>query len=101
MKITAYENIFGRQEHLTSDKLRQILSLIDDYMHNTPYDILDIHEDDSCDPNGRIDIKIRFARNEKVIEQKLLILKGELIDGETFHKRFSEWYGSDATDEAV
>lgn len=101
MKITAYEDIFGRQEHLTSDKLRQILSLIDDYMHNTPYDILDIHEDDSCDPNGRIDIIIRFTQDEKLVEQKLLILNGELIDRETFHKRFSEWYDSEAEDEAV
>lgn len=93
MKITAYSDIFGRPVHLTSDKLRQILRLIDDYMQNQPYDILDIHEDDLCDPNGRIDIKIRFSRDGKLIDQKLLILKGELIDGETFHKRFSEWYG--------
>ena len=43
--------------------------------------------------NGRFDIEIRFPDEKKhMIQQKLLYLKGEIIDGETFHKRREEFY---------
>ena len=42
--------------------------------------------------NERYDIEISFARNPFRRWQKLLFLKGELIDGENFHRRFSEFY---------
>lgn len=43
--------------------------------------------------NQRYDIEIRYVGNEgTLIQQKLLILKGELLDGDEFHKRVKEFY---------
>lgn len=43
--------------------------------------------------NQRFDIVIRYPdKNGTLIEQKLLMLKDEVIDGEEFHKRYSEFY---------
>ena len=43
--------------------------------------------------NQRFDIEIRYvdARNH-LIQQKLLMLNGEVLDGKEFHKRFREFY---------
>ena len=45
--------------------------------------------------NQRFDIDIQYVdeTTNHYIRQKLLILKGEVIDGETFHKRYNEFYG--------
>ena len=92
MILRADTDNFGRIENFTADQLRHILNLIDGYM-TVPYTIHEIRQDDIKDPHGRIDIEVRFM-NEKnhLIQQKLLILDDELIDGKTFHKRFKEWY---------
>ena len=42
--------------------------------------------------NQRFDIVIRYMENNHLIEQKLLMLKDEVIDGEEFHKRHDEFY---------
>ena len=42
--------------------------------------------------NQRYDIEIRYEKKGHLIEQKLLMLKGEIIDGTEFHKRFDEFY---------
>ena len=43
--------------------------------------------------NQRFDIEIRYKDdNGCLIQQKLLILKGEILDGNAFHKRFEEFY---------
>lgn len=45
------------------------------------------------DPNNqRYDIMIRYKVNGHEINQKMMMLKGEIIDGEEFHKRFREFY---------
>ena len=94
MEFRADRDAFGNVEFMTADKIREILDLIDGYMKGTPYTIKEMWRDNVTDPNGRIDIEIRYENSERqLIQQKLLILKGELIDGETFHKRFNEWYG--------
>lgn len=86
------EDSFGRINSMAPCKLRHILDLIDGYM-KVPYVINEIRQDDINDKNGRIDIEVRFLdENKNPIQQKLLILNDELIDGETFHKRFKEWY---------
>lgn len=42
--------------------------------------------------NQRYDIEIRYMKGSHLIQQKLLILKGELLDGEEFHNRINEFY---------
>ncbi len=42
--------------------------------------------------NQRFDVEILYKREQNTVSQKFLFLKGELIDGESFHKRFSEFY---------
>lgn len=45
------------------------------------------------DPNNRIDIEIRYTDEKgNLMQQKLLMLKGEIIDGLEFHKRHKEFY---------
>ena len=93
MILVAKQDVYGNVEHLTSDKMRRILDLIDGYMKQIPYTIHEIRQDNINDPHGRIDIEVRYV-NEKntLIQQKLLILNDELIDGKTFHERHNEWY---------
>ena len=84
---------FGFSVGVTPDEIRMILNLIDDYMKGVPYTIHEIRQDDVNDKHGRIDIEIRYVnKNNVTVQQKLLILDNELIDGPTFHKRFKEWY---------
>ena len=93
MILVANNDIYGNMEQFTSEKMRHILDLLDEYMSDKPYTIQEIRQDDVNDPHGRIDIEVRFEENNgNLIQQKLLILNGELVDGETFHKRFHEWY---------
>ena len=93
MILRAGQDDFGNIEHFTSNNLRRILDLIDGYMKDVPYTISEIRQDDVNDKYGRVDIEIRYVnKNHQSIQQKLLILNGELIDGEMFHKRFHEWY---------
>ena len=43
--------------------------------------------------NQRFDVEIRYTdENDVLWQQKLLILKGEVIDGKTFHERSREFY---------
>ena len=92
MILHAGHDIYGNLEHFTANKFRHILDLIDGYM-KVPYSIYEIRQDDINDPHGRIDIEVRFSdQNNNLIQQKLLILNDELIDGENFHKRYKEWY---------
>ena len=44
--------------------------------------------------NQRYDIEISYVDDSgKLMWQKLLILKDEILDGQQFHKRFEEFYG--------
>lgn len=93
MILTARQDIYGIPEFFTAKRLRQILDLLDSYMNEKPYHICEIRQDDVNDKHGRVDIEIRYTdENHRLYEQKLLILNDEVIDGRTFHKRYSEWY---------
>lgn len=93
MTFNAELDNFGNPEAFTSDKIRKILDLLDNYMGNKPYTIVEMWQDNVKDANDRIDVSIKFENDKGFpIRQKLLILKGELIDGVTFHKRYKEWY---------
>ena len=92
MFLKAGKDIYGNREEFTSDKLRRILNLIDGYMKDIPYTIHEIRQDDTKDKNGRVDIEIRYVDKKNcLVQQKLLILNDELVDGETFHNRYKEW----------
>lgn len=52
-----------------------------------------VEDNTASDPNNqRYDIVIRYKLNGHDISQKVMMLKGEIIDGEEFHKRFAEFY---------
>lgn len=90
MFLKADRDLYGNSEHLTSDDFRHILDLVDNYK-KSPYAIREIRRDDVKDPHGRIDIEILYINeNKDLICQKLLILDGELLDGEMFHKKWRE-----------
>ncbi len=46
--------------------------------------------------NMRYDIEIRYNSRGHLIQQKLLMLKGEILDGKSFHERFEEFYPKSA-----
>ena len=93
MILKAGQDIYGNVEQFTARQFRHILDLIDGYMGDVPYTIREIRQDDINDTHGRIDVEIRFRdENGSLIQQKLLILDDELIDGKTFHERYKEWY---------
>lgn len=93
MFLTAYEDAYGNVSRFSLSDFRKILDLLDAYMR-TSYNILTIRQDNVKDPNGRIDIEVEYVdtASKHLIHQKLLILNNEVIDGKTFHKRYSEWY---------
>ncbi len=81
------------------DKVIEIVSKIKAYADKKKLKDVILHsvEDSSWSDseNGRIDVEIRFRNNKnQLIQQKLLILKGEVIDGEEFHKRHDEFYSN-------
>lgn len=92
MFLQANQDSYGHPVNLTSNKLRNILELLDKYMDGKEYTICEIRQDNINDKNQRIDVEICYKTNF-TIRQKLLILKGEVLDGNSFHKRYHEWYG--------
>ena len=89
------EDAYGKSEIITGKYIRHIIDLLDGYMGETEYSIYRAWKDDISDEHGRIDIEIRYLnKDETLIQQKLLILNDEVIDGEMFHKRYREWYGN-------
>ena len=42
--------------------------------------------------NKRYDVTICFSAEGHTVRQKLLYLKGEIVDGDEFHRRFREFY---------
>lgn len=92
MQLIAGHDSFGNRENFTSDQMRHILDLIDGYM-KVPYTIHDIYIDNVFDKHGRVDITVEFYdQNSMLVQQKLLILDDELIDGPEFHRRYKTWY---------
>ena len=48
--------------------------------------------------NQRFDIEIRYVDAKgHLMQQKLLMMCGEVIDGSEFHKRFAEYYPKEAS----
>lgn len=78
------------------DKVVEIITKTKDYCdaHNLKdVELYEIEDNSWADiDNQRIDIEIRYYKNNALTEQKLLLLKGEVIDGKEFHERFEEFY---------
>lgn len=74
-------------ETLTSTELKKILEDVEAFL-GKPFTLLELQKEKD-DPHGRIDLWVTY---EGIFTQKLLIMNGEVIDGETFHERFEEWY---------
>lgn len=81
----------------TVQEVLDIASLIDDYCKSSNIknaELCSVESNCLADPeNQRYDIEICYSNEaEMLIRQKLLILKGEVVDGKEFHKRFKEFY---------
>ena len=42
--------------------------------------------------NQRINVRIRYFKENKLYERWLMIMRGEVLDADEFHKRRSEFY---------
>ena len=88
---------FGAEDHWTLENLSDIIQKVKAYVEEKKYEqarLESIEDSTWNDPdNQRYNISIVYTngRGHK-IRQQLMLLKGELIDGEEFHKRFSEFY---------
>lgn len=80
------------------DKVFEICQKVKEYADkNGLKDVVLHHVEDnvwSDAINQRYDIEIRYRINGHLIEQKLLMLKGEILDGKEFHARHDEFYPS-------
>lgn len=80
------------------EKVLEITSKIDDYCqrHGIRNAELCTVEDNTWQDtaNMRYDIQIRYVDDKSghLVNQKLLMLKGEVLDGKTFHKNFKKYY---------
>lgn len=78
------------------DKVILICNEVKRYADKHNLDKVELHsvEDNtwSDKENQRYDIEIRYMKGNHLIQQKLLMLKGELLDGDEFHNRINEFY---------
>lgn len=87
---------FSDNELWDLNVLIDIKSKVEKYILDNKYNNAYINEIENStwtDPiNQRYDIWITYIKNKKLFQQKLLYLKGELLDGNEFHKRYEEFY---------
>ncbi len=87
---------FSGKGSWTIDKVLEVVTKIKAYTDKKGYDnvrLFSVEDNTWSDPvNERYDIELSFTSKGKAYTQKLLILKGEVLDGTEFHKRFSEFY---------
>lgn len=77
------------------DTVIEIISKVKDYCllkGLSGVELYEVEDNTEKDPNQRYDVSIRYIRDGHLIQQKLLILKGEVLDGDAFHKRYEEFY---------
>ena len=86
------------------NEMISILEKVKEYAARKDLEYVQVCEVEDCrwsDPrNKRFDVTILYLKrgygdNAGMIRQKLLILNGELLDGEEFHKRYNEFYGKE------
>lgn len=98
MEKGIFTNLMENQDpHWPIDLMIDILGKIKAYADKKGYTGVEVQRvEDSTwsDPiNKRYDIDIVYTdQDNHLIRQKLLMLKGELLDGLEFHNRFKEFY---------
>jgi len=94
--MTRFINFDDPYNRWTLDKILYICNKVKEYAtkHNLENVVLETIEDNrwSDSKNQRYDITISYYKGDHIWEQKLLLLKGELIDGKECHRRFNEFY---------
>lgn len=84
------------QNRWSLDTITDIVNKVKEYADTvglTDVELREIEDQTWSDPiNNRFDITIVYLSGGHLISQKLLLLKGELLNGEEFHKRFGEFY---------
>ncbi len=92
-----FVNMGDKLNRWNLDDIIKVCSLVKSYAteHNLKDVVLQHVEDQRWeDPeNQRFNVNIMYAAETgKLTGQYLLILKGEILDGNAFHKRFREFY---------
>lgn len=80
------------------EKIWEITGLIKEYADKHDYHdvkLLSVEDNTwSDEANQRYDIEIDYVSDGGLCRQKLFLMKGEVIDGLQFHKRYAEFYPS-------
>ena len=96
-----FRNYSDKYNQWPLEKVLEIATKVKEYADKKGYKNVLLHsvEDWShasaeyVDSNDRIDIEIRYLNEHGILmQQKLLMMKGEIIDGNEFHKRHDEFY---------
>ena len=88
---------FYKEGYWEMETILNILSKVKSYTDKKglkDVELVEIEDSSLCDTeNQRFDVVIQCVTPKGLtIQKKLLILKGEVVDGEEFHKRFKEFY---------
>ena len=90
-ELEKIEEIITKVKAYCDRKLKSSHPIIKKY---TDIRLIEVEDQTWSDPkNERYDITIQYIHDSNFItRQKLLMLKGEILDGPEFHKRFNEFY---------
>lgn len=97
---TSFVNLYNEESWYVED-IFKVVTLVREYADKNKLSgvkLVEVEDNTYSDPkNERFDVTIMYTTTngsgkQKLIIQKLLILKGEILDGEEFHKRFKEFY---------
>ncbi len=97
MENPIFVNMESEAHTWALDKIKSIVDLLSDYAESHGLkDVVLVSVEDSTwsdSANQRYDIYVEYpSESGQPVQQKLLILKGEVIDGRTLHERFEEFY---------
>ena len=91
-----FVKLYDPQNRWPLDTVIEIVNKVKEYADKAglkDVELREIEDQTWSDPdNNRYDITIVYPLEGILISQKLLLLKGEIVNGEEFHKRFSEFY---------
>ena len=78
------------------DTIVNVVSLVKSYVeshHIKDVELCSVEDNTWSGDNDRYDVEIRYADSKgDIIQQKLLILRGEILDSKEFHSRYEEFY---------
>ncbi len=87
---------FWNTGYWTLETVNNIVSKVSEYAEKKglkDVKLVSVENNINSDPkNQRFDVVIQHLGETFHVQRKLLILKGEVIDGDEFHKRYKEFY---------